>query len=208
MNNHIKNISLFKNLNITEIEKLQQISKLETFYKDNILYYEDTPSNYLYILVEGLAKSYKIDKNENEIFLYYIQCDDLISEISSFEDDNLNSYTNVLFIENSTVLKINYKEFKRYFLDTNILIKEFSSEIINRNKKLENLINREFIFDAVTKVTMMIESDLDMFNKLKRHDIALILHIQPATLSRVLNKLKKDGMIDIIHGKVVRNNYE
>jgi CRP/FNR family transcriptional regulator len=41
-----------------------------------------------------------------------------------------------------------------------------------------------------------------MFNRLKRHDIALILHIQPATLSRVLNRLKKDNLIKITQGKV------
>ena len=64
------------------------------------------------------------------------------------------------------------------------------------------MINREFIFDAVTKVAIMISSDLEMFNKLKRHDIALILHIQPSTLSRVLNRLKRDNIIDIVHGKV------
>ena len=49
---------------------------------------------------------------------------------------------------------------------------------------------------------MMLDTDLDMFNKLKKQNIALILHIQPSTLSRVLNRLKKDGIIQIIHGKV------
>jgi CRP/FNR family cyclic AMP-dependent transcriptional regulator len=48
----------------------------------------------------------------------------------------------------------------------------------------------------------MLDADLAMFNKLKRHDISLILHIQPATLSRVLNRLKRNRIIDIIQGKV------
>jgi len=58
------------------------------------------------------------------------------------------------------------------------------------------------MFDSVSKVAIMLYSDLDMFNKLKRHDISLILHIQPATLSRVLNRLKRNKIIDIIQGKV------
>ena len=76
------------------------------------------------------------------------------------------------------------------------------NEILKRSKHLEDLINREFIFDAVTKVSMMIGTNLSIFNKLKRHTVALVLHIQPSTLSRVLNKLKKDNIIDIICGKV------
>ena len=49
---------------------------------------------------------------------------------------------------------------------------------------------------------MMLHNDLDIFNKLKRAEISLMLHIQPETLSRVLNRLTRDGIIDINHGKV------
>ena len=79
---------------------------------------------------------------------------------------------------------------------------EFANEVMKRSQLLQDLVNREFIFDSVAKVAMMISSDLEMFNKLKRHDISLILHIQPATLSRVLNRLKRNKIIDIIQGKV------
>jgi len=41
-----------------------------------------------------------------------------------------------------------------------------------------------------------------MFNKLKRYDVSAMLHIQPATLSRVLNRLKNNGIISIEHGWV------
>jgi len=53
---------------------------------------------------------------------------------------------------------------------------------------------------------MMLCSDINMFNRLKRYDISLMLHIQPATLSRVLNRLKRDAIIDIDHGKVIIRN--
>ncbi|WP_424565601.1 helix-turn-helix domain-containing protein [Sulfurimonas sp.] len=85
----------------------------------------------------------------------------------------------------------------------NLLCLELLQEIALKSQKLDSLVNREFIFDAVQKVAQMLESDLEMFNKLKRHDISLILHIQPATLSRVLNRLKRNNIIDIIQGKVI-----
>jgi len=65
------------------------------------------------------------------------------------------------------------------------------------------LVNREFIFDSVAKVAMMLSTDLDMFNKLKRYDVSLMLHIQPSTLSRVLSRLKHNGIINIERGKVI-----
>lgn len=200
--NKIKSLDFFKTLNDNHINELIQISSIDYYDEDYILYYEKTQTNYLYFLIEGQAKSYKIDKHDNEIFLYYIQNNSIISEVSTIYDDVLNTYSNVSFVEKSQILSIDYKLFKDKFLNKNILNKEFINEIITRSQKLESLVNREFIFDAVTKVAAMIASDLDMFNKLKRHDIALILHIQPATLSRVLNRLKRNNIIGISQGKV------
>jgi CRP/FNR family transcriptional regulator len=48
----------------------------------------------------------------------------------------------------------------------------------------------------------MMYEDVDIFNKLKRHDISVMLNIQPATLSRVLSRLKHNKIIDVVHGKV------
>jgi len=155
-----------------------------------------------------LAKAYKIDKHENEIFLYYIYSGNILSEISTVKDKYLISYSNIQLIENSQILTIDYGEFKRLFLDSGILCLEFANEIIRQSKQLQDLVNREFIFDSVSKVAMMLSNSLDMFNRLKRYDVSLMLHIQPSTLSRVLNRLKRNSIIDIDKGKVIIINQE
>jgi len=200
--NTIKEMRIFSSLNDKQVELLCEISSIDDYAKDYVWCYEKTESNKLLFLLDGLAKSYKIDKHNNEIFLFYIEQNSMVSEVSNINEDYLFNFSNISFTENSKVLSIDYILFKKYFLNQNVLITEFMSEIISRSNKLESLINREFIFDAVAKVAMMIDSDLRMFNKLKRHDISLMLHIQPSTLSRVLNRLKKDEIIDIIQGKI------
>ena len=200
--NTVKEIQIFSSLNDTQVELLCDISSVDDYDKDYVLCYEKTQSTKLLFLLDGLAKSYKIDKHNNEIFLFHIEQNSMVSEVSNIKEDYLFNFSNISFTENSRVLSIDYILFKKYFINKNVLISEFMNEIISRSNKLESLINREFIFDAVAKVAMMIDSDLRMFNKLKRHDISLMLHIQPSTLSRVLNRLKKDAIIDIIQGKV------
>jgi len=198
----IKSQDFFASLDDENIQKLIEISSLHHYEKDYILYYENKESPELLFLINGLARAYKIDKHDNEIFLYYIYSNSMISEISDLNSTELYSYSNVELIEESEVLKINYKKFKEIFLDNNLLCSAFTQEIIKRSMQLQSLVNREFIYDAVSKVSMMLNDDLEMFNKLKRHDISLMLHIQPATLSRVLSRLKRNGIIDIIHGRV------
>ena len=199
----IAKLDFFHNLNNNEIRELMAISSIKNYKSDYLLYYEKTKQKRLLFLIDGLAKAYKIDKHENEIFLYYIYGGNILSEISTIEDNHLISYSNIQLIENSQILTIDYGDFKSYFLDSGLLCLEFANEIIRQSKQLQDLVNREFIFDSVSKVAMMLSTDLDMFNRLKRYDISLMLHIQPSTLSRVLNRLKRNTIIDTIKGKVI-----
>jgi CRP/FNR family transcriptional regulator len=48
----------------------------------------------------------------------------------------------------------------------------------------------------------MLVNDLEIFNQLKRHEVALLLHIQPETLSRVLKKLTRNDIISLDKGNV------
>jgi len=198
----IKSQIFFTSLNENEVEKLASIATVHNYEKGYIHSYEHSYSSELLFLVHGLARAYKMDKYDNQIFLYYIYENSMISEISDVETVTYETFSNIELIEDSQILTVNYEKFKEYFLDKNILYKAFTKEIINRSLQLQSIINREFLFDAVSKVSMMIDENLQMFNKLKRHEISEMLHIQPATLSRVLSRLKRDKIIDIIHGKV------
>jgi len=198
----IKSLDFFSSLNENQIGILNSISTLNSYSKDYIIHYEKKESDNLLFLVEGLVKAFKIDKHENEIFLYYIYKNSLLSEISDISSNSLLSFSNMEVVEETKILSIDYKKFQEEFLNKNLLCLEFANEVIQRSQQLQTLVNREFIFDSVAKVAMMIKSDVDIFNKLKRQEISLMLHIQPATLSRVLTRLKRNKIIDIIHGKV------
>ncbi len=199
----IRALSFFKNLSDAQITSLATISHLESYASDYILHYENTQSNRILFLISGLAKAYKIDKHDNEIFLYHIHPHSLLSEVTSLEQETLSTYANIVIEEESQILSIDYTKFKHTFLDTGLLSYALSSAIIEQSQQLRNIISREFIFDSVSKVAMMIDEDISMFNRLKRHNVSLMLHIQPATLSRVLNRLKRDEIIDINKGNVL-----
>jgi len=193
----IKNIELFKELNTIEVDKLIDISDIREFTKDTIVYYEDDIDYSLQFLIKGNAKIYKIDKNKNEIYLYNVSSNNMISELSSLDDEGIYCFANAQFTEHSVMLSINYKDFKKHFITTNILSNKLLSIILNKNKKLHFVLNRELVFDSIAKVAYMISNELEIFNKRKRKEIAFKLHIQPETLSRVINKLRDNNIISL-----------
>lgn len=204
----ISSLVFFSSLNDEELELIASFSVVTTYDKEYVIHYEKTQSTSLLFLLEGVAKAYKIDKHNNEIFLHYIYSPSLISDVSNFKKETLVSFSNVSLIEDSKILIIDYKKFKEHFLAKGQLCLEFNNEIIQKSQQLQSLINREFIFTSVAKVAMMLHDDLDMFNALKRTEISLILNIQPETLSRVLNRLKRDSIIDSKNTKITVLNKE
>ena len=198
----IRRISFFNNLDDEQVDLIASISTTSTYTSNSILYYESDSNNNLLFLVEGLIKIYKVDKFNNEIFLYHIYKNSMISELTSIKQNDIYCFSNAEFIEDSTILSINFSKFKEYFLSKNILNIELLEILLEKTHQLQCIVNRELVFDATAKVAFMLNQDLEMFNKLKRQEVSFMLHIQPETLSRVLKRLTRNGVIIVDNGEI------
>lgn len=205
---HIRKLSFFSSLNPEQLNYVAKISVLKKHPEGSILYYENDANNKVYFLVEGLLKVYKIDKYDNEIFLYHIYEDSMISELTSIDENVIHCFSNAEFTKDSIVLEVDFELFKNEFLSKNILNTEFINVILNKTSQLHCVVNRELVFDATAKVAFMIWDDLEIFNAKKRQEVSFMLHIQPETLSRVLKKLSRNKVIDITNSKVTILNYD
>ena len=199
----IRKISLYNNLNDEQIDLIASISSESTYSSNSILYYESDENNNLLFLVDGLIKIDKIDKFDNEIFLYHIYKNSMISELTSIKQNEIYCFSNAEIIEDSTILSINFDKFKEHFLSKNILTMELLEILLEKTHQLQCIVNRELVFDATAKVAFMLNQDVDMFNKLKRQEVSFMLHIQPETLSRVLKRLTRNGVILVENGDVI-----
>lgn len=208
LHNIIKEISLFRNLNEDQITFISSISTIEKYPIKSILYYESDVSNNFQFLINGLIKVYKVDKFGNEIFLYHIYENSMISELSSLDDSEIYCFSNAEFMEDSIILNVNFERLQKHFLSKNILISELIEILLEKTHQLQYIVNRELVFDATAKVAFMLKQELHVFNKLKRQEVSFMLHIQPETLSRVLKKLNRNKVITIENNEVLIKDEE
>lgn len=198
----LKGLYLFKDLDKKEIEKIAEFTKLKSYSPKDIIYYENDIKKQLFYLKSGHVKVYKVDRFDNEIFLYDIKSDNMITKISSLLDDTINCFGNIECLSPCEVLIIDYDKFKDLCLTNPKLLIKIVDIFAKRNQMLECVINRELVYDGVAKVAFTLVNDFELFNRLKKQDIAYRLNIQPETLSRILKKLIKRGLIKSEQGIV------
>jgi len=194
----LDSISLFSGLDESILQQLCTCCKISHHASGETLYYEKEEDPYLHFIVYGGVKFYKVDRYDNEIFLYHLGANTLVFDAAKIcQDHCFVCYANAEFTQDSEVLSFESEAFRAVLKATPALMQRILKESFRDISQLQCIINRDVIFDGSAKVAHMIVSDLENFNTLKKHEIAYMLHIQPETLSRILKKLERNGVIAI-----------
>ncbi len=180
------------------LEQLSQIATMKKHVYSDVLFYEKDSQNEIFYLVEGAIKFYKVDRFDNEIFLYKIISNSIVFDIAKMCDEHVMScYANAEFLEDSKVLVFNSIKFRELMKINQDFMRVVLKESFRMIQQLQCIISRDVVFDGTAKVAHMLVNDLRNFNTLKKHETAYMLHIQPETLSRILKKLTRNGIIEI-----------
>lgn len=206
----LKNIPLFHSLNNDEMELLASISKVELYPKGHTIFYEKEKLDYIYFLVKGTVKLYKVDRFDSEIFLNRLEENSFIYTVSNLcvENDPLGVFYSVEALDECQILLIDVKKFKSLFLTKPEIMKGILQESYQSILQLQYILNRDIVYDGMAKVAYKISNEIDIFNNMKKHEVAYCLHLQPETLSRILKKMVRTGLIEMQNGKVKVKNIE
>ncbi len=191
----LQKIEVFQQLKDEELEKIISISTIKRLSKEKILFYEGEKPEYFYLLIEGFVKFYKTDLKGNEIVIHFFTKPMFIAEMPSFENIPFPATAKAMR-EDSDFLLID----RMKFLELLHADRKFSYYIIkslmHKVRNLEQVINRNLIYDAMTKVCSFIKENPIAVANTKHKEIAIILNMAPETLSRILKKLKILNIID------------
>lgn len=190
---NLTDIYLFENLKSAEIKRLEEISAVKEYKKENILFFEgDTPER-LFILMEGVLKVYKSDFKGNEVVLNYFYPVSPIAELANL--DHIPYPASAAFETPGKVISLDFKIFEREFLKNSDIALSIIRSLTKKLRNLEGVISKTLTMDASARVARFIYDNETLFSQLRQNKIASILNITPETLSRVLKKLKDAKII-------------
>jgi CRP-like cAMP-binding protein len=202
---NFKEIFLFKNLDDEDINEIKKFSIVKKLKKDDIVFYEKEEPSYLHLLIEGMAKVYKVDNKGNELIIHKFYPPSLIAELANFE--KIPYPANCAMENDGVILKIEFEKFKKFLKKGDVCLSVMSS-LLKKMKYLDGIIQDNLILDTTTKIAKFIYDNPEAFEELKQHSIAAILNIKPETLSRKLKKLKDLEIIEKKDNKFIVKDQE
>jgi len=194
---HLEEIPMFANLKPQYLSLIKESMFIKEYKKDSIVFFEGDSSDYMYIILEGKVKLYKTTPKGSHVHINILKAPDLIGEFACFEKQPFPATCEFVTDGKMGLLPFNVV----YSLLDN---KDFSLEIIKsltaKVMLLSALIHKETVLSSEAKVADIIINKPKIFERLKNNEIADILNVTPETLSRILSKFKKEGIISMKKG--------
>lgn len=190
----LQDIPMFSALGETYIKELQNAIYTKHYKKDSIVFYEGDRSAYLHILLKGSVKLYKTSPKGTQIQINRFTAPSLIAEFACFEQEIFPASCE--FVSDGSVGLLHFDKLYEYLNQPQFSL-ELIKSLTGKVMMLSALVHKETILSAEAKVADLMIKKLSVFKRLKNNEISSILNLTPETFSRILTKLKKEGIISV-----------
>jgi CRP/FNR family transcriptional regulator len=190
----INDIKLFKMLPEDELASIDNIVNILYKNTNEIIFLEGEKSDYLHILLEGVAKVYRVDGKGNELLLHNFRGQSLIAELANFE--NMCFPASCKMTTEGYIAKIRFKDFQELLHQYPLLSIEVIGSLTKKMKFLDTVIQQNLLLSSQAKIANFIYENEDIFVAQKQHQVASMLFIAPETLSRNLKTFKECGILE------------
>lgn len=190
--NVLKNVFINNKGCITEesIEKLLKISTEIEFNKNDIILGMWENQEEVYLILNGIARSYYLDKDGNDITKQFIKENDFCVGEGLFSSKSMQGFE---ALEDIKALKFNTSELKKIILDDYYLTQTYV-EYLEQN--LVYKMQREYEFQVMSATERYInfrKKYRDLEKRVNQSYIASYLGITPESLSRIRRTIKEEN---------------
>lgn len=172
-----------------DIENILSISEIQMFQKGDIIQRIGEKFFYTGLVLEGMVRSYYLDKDGNEITKFFHK------EFNLFMDEGLIGYKKTIStyetIENSMVLFMNTEKLKK-LITKDEKFKDIYIAALESGMRYKIRRENEFLVNNATERYLQFEKEYpDLIDRVKQSYISTYLGITPESLSRIRKTLKE-----------------
>jgi CRP/FNR family cyclic AMP-dependent transcriptional regulator len=216
-NDILKNIALFSSLADKELDQIRANIILRDFKKNQTILHEEEAGDFVYIIISGKVKVSHVGKNGKKAILSLYGSGDFFGELSLI--DGKATPVSVLAVENSSVAFISKVHFFSLVYTQRRVLENLLKILCSRLREAWQKIEMLNFNDASQRLKMLLTMLSETYGektpqgtvlrvKLIHQDIADMTGLTRETVTRVLDKWKKSGEIEVLRSKYIRLNDE
>lgn len=210
----LASISLFADLNKSQLGKLSELINLRKYKTDDIVFVEGSISDVFYIILEGKMKIIKSSIDGKEKILEIMNKDDFLGEIGVIEDKPRSA--SGIAITPLKLLLIERENFLRLIRENPLIALKIIVELGKRLRRANKDIELLAFFDVESRLRDFFERmAIDMedstgkiLEKITHHEIANHIGTSRETVTRLINKMVEKEMIEIKKDNIILRNIE
>ncbi|HAJ78720.1 MAG TPA: hypothetical protein DCO75_03030 [Fibrobacteres bacterium] len=200
----LENMDFFNGVSQHSKEELASICIPRMLKKNEVLFSEGDPGNFLYILATGSIRIYKSGDSGRETVIKIIKPGELFAEVVLFETDIYP--VSATAMKTSSIYGIQKKRFHS-LLDAKDFRNDFMLTLMRKQRYLTKKLHDITASDAEERFLGFLTEYYGRKNEyriyISKKDIASAIGTAPETLSRLLKKMRRDGKIEV-DGNVIR----
>lgn len=174
--------------------------------KGEIFFFEGEEGTKVYFLIAGLIKLYKTNDEGKEAIIHFVKSGEIFAEILFFLQ---NRYpVTSLAIEDSVALAIDSKKIEQLIHENPKFAMKLIGSLAKRIKYLINMLENLTLSDLATRFLKYINTlaeqkrSNEIVLPVKKGDLAILLGATPEAFSRMLKRLKDNGILEVDGRKV------
>lgn len=216
-NGILKNIELFSSLADKELHQIMTHVVLREFKKNQTILHEEETSEFMYIIINGKVKVTRVGKDGKEAILSIHGAGEFFGEVALI--DGRTAPAAVLAVETSNVATISRDHFYSLLYTQRKVLENLLKILCSRLRDAWQKIEMLTFNDAAQRLKMLLNILAETYGektpegmvlhvRLIHQDIADMTGLTRETVTRVLDKWKKSGEIEILGSKYIRLNDE
>jgi CRP/FNR family transcriptional regulator len=186
---------------------LEAISNVIEKERGQNIFFKDDPAKYVYFLLDSSVNLYRLSESGKKAIIKIVKKGEVFADIVLFGEKTYP--VNAEARDNCKLLAIDAQRFKNIILSDKTLCEKFISMLIKKIKYLVNIIESIKLDDAKTRLLNYLykKRDQSLNNTVElnmtKKSLAETLGITGETISRLLKKLSKEGLIKVDRNKII-----
>lgn len=202
----IRYIPLFQGLPNSQIEELSRIAIRHSFLKEQMIFSEGDEADGLYILISGRVKIFKLSSEGKEQILHIIEALEPFGEVPAFTGRRFPAHAEA--IEDSTTLLFPRDSIIQSIKNDPSLAFNMLALLSQRLRQFTVLVENLSLKEVPQRLAayMLLLSDREKTDyielNINKRQLASLLGTIPETMSRILNRMKTNGLIEVQGRKI------